>query len=81
EWYGAKQSAKSLTANEVNQYETTTPTKENETTNTNQTETMTPVPQEELVQMPASEVNHQLGDKVAYLIVPKIQKKYSVYWG
>ena len=28
-----------------------------------------------------SKVNHQLGDKVAYLIIPKIQKKYSIYWG
>ncbi|EJR95125.1 class D sortase (plasmid) [Bacillus mycoides] len=81
EWYGAKQSAESLTTNETKQYETTTPTKENETTNTDQTATMTSLPPEEPLQTPASEINHQLGDKVAYLIIPKIQKKYSVYWG
>ncbi|EOO70730.1 sortase [Bacillus cereus VD021] len=81
EWYGAKQSAESLTTNETKQYEATTPTKENETTNTDQTATMTSLPPEEPLQTPASEINHQLGDKVAYLIIPKIQKKYSVYWG
>ncbi|MFL0405629.1 class D sortase [Bacillus nitratireducens] len=81
EWYGAKQSAESLTSNETKQYEATTPIKENQTTNTDQTTTMTSSPPEEPLQTPASEINHQLGDKVAYLIIPKIQKKYSVYWG
>lgn len=74
EWYSARQSAESLTTNEA---------KENETQNINQTETETEtsLQPEEPVQIPASKVNHQLGDKVAYLIIPKIQKKYSVYWG
>lgn len=71
-WYGARQSAESLTTNEAKQYATSTPSKENETTNTEQAET---------VQISVSKVNHKLGDKVAYLIIPKIQKKYSVYWG
>lgn len=81
EWYGARQSAESLTTNEVKYYETSTPPKENETTNTEQPEAETSSKPEEPVQIPASKVNHQLGDKVAYLIIPKIQKKYSVYWG
>lgn len=81
EWYGARQSAESLTTNEVKYYETSTPSKENETTNTEQPEAETSPKPEEPVQIPASKVNHQLGDKVAYLIIPKIQKKYSVYWG
>ncbi|PHD59515.1 class D sortase [Bacillus toyonensis] len=83
EWYGARQSAESLTTKEAKQYETSTSSKENETTNINQTETKTEtsLQPEESVQIPASTVNHQLGDKVAYLIIPKIQKKYSVYWG
>ncbi|OOZ79430.1 class D sortase [Bacillus cereus] len=81
EWYGARQSAESLTTNEVKYYETSTPSKENETTNTEQPEAETSSNPEEPVQIPASKVNHQLGDKVAYLIIPKIQKKYSVYWG
>lgn len=81
EWYGARQSAESLTTNEAKHYEISTPSKENETTDINQTETETSSQPEEPVQIPASTVNHQLGDKVAYLIIPKIQKKYSVYWG
>lgn len=83
EWYGARQSAKSLTTNEAKHYEASTPSKENEATNINQieTKTETSLQPEEPVQIPASTVNHQLGDKVAYLIIPKIQKKYSVYWG
>ena len=83
EWYSARQSAESLTTNEAKQYETSTPSKENEAQNSNQTETETEtsLQPEESVQIPASKVNHQLGDKVAYLIIPKIQKKYSVYWG
>ncbi|ARJ25460.1 class D sortase (plasmid) [Bacillus mycoides] len=81
EWYGARQSAESLTTNEAKHYETSTPSKENETTDINQTETETSLQPEEPVQIAASKVNHQLGDKVAYLIIPKIQKKYSVYWG
>lgn len=81
EWYGARQSAESLTTNEVKYYETSTPSKENETTNTEQPKAETSSNPEEPVQIPASKVNHQLGDKVAYLIIPKIQKKYSVYWG
>ncbi|WP_144502328.1 class D sortase [Bacillus thuringiensis] len=85
EWYSARQSAESLTTNEAKQYETSTPSKENETQNINQTETETKIDTslqpEEPVQIPASKVNHQLGDKVAYLIIPKIQKKYSIYWG
>ncbi|MCU5121133.1 class D sortase, partial [Bacillus cereus] len=31
EWYSARQSAESLTTNEAKQYETSTPSKENET--------------------------------------------------
>lgn len=84
EWYSARQSAESLTTNEAKQYETSTPSKENETQNINQTETEIKTDtslQEKPVQIPASKVNHQLGDKVAYLIIPKIQKKYSIYWG
>ncbi|WP_243526649.1 class D sortase [Bacillus pseudomycoides] len=81
EWYNAKKSAESLTSNEVKQYQNITPTKETDENIINKTETETPPPPEEPVQVPASEVNHQLGDKVAYLIIPKIQKKYSVYWG
>ncbi|PFT03278.1 class D sortase, partial [Bacillus thuringiensis] len=84
EWYSARQSAESLTTNEAKQYEISTPSKENEKQNINQIETEIKTDtslQEEPVQIPASKVNHQLGDKVAYLIIPKIQKKYSIYWG
>ncbi|MBJ8205917.1 class D sortase, partial [Bacillus cereus] len=81
EWYSARQSAESLTTNEAKQYETSTSSKENEAQNINQTETETSLQPKEPVQIPTSNVNHQLGDKVAYLIIPKIQKKYSVYWG
>ncbi|MGY1423425.1 class D sortase [Bacillus cereus] len=81
EWYGAKQSAESLTTNEAKQYKTSTPSKKTETINMNQTEIETSLQPEEPVKIPASKVNHQLGEKVAYLIIPKIQKKYSVYWG
>ncbi|MED2509093.1 class D sortase, partial [Bacillus thuringiensis] len=66
EWYSARQSAESLTTNEAKQYETSTPSKENEKQNINQTETETETEiktdtslQEEPVQIPASKVNHQ----------------------
>lgn len=79
EWYSAKKSAESLTSNEIKQYQTVTSIEK--TNENNSIETETSPTQEEHIQVPASEVNHQLGDKVAYLIIPKIQKKYSVYWG
>lgn len=76
EWYSARKSAETLTSNEIQQHQTNMPI---ETTHENKIEI--PQTHEKPVQIPASEVNHQLGSKIAYLIIPKIQKKYSVYWG
>ncbi|KEK25262.1 class D sortase [Bacillus gaemokensis] len=75
EWYTAKNSAQSLTKEEVKQY------KEIEHT-PNTTQTIEPsAPETPILQVPSSQVQHQLGEKIAYLIIPKIEQKYSVYWG
>ncbi|MFS0636812.1 class D sortase [Mesobacillus foraminis] len=31
--------------------------------------------------IPSTEVSHPLGEKIAFLKVPKLRQKYSVYWG
>ncbi|MED3538922.1 class D sortase [Bacillus toyonensis] len=79
EWYTARKSAESLTSNEIKKYQATTPIKEINRNIINKTRTSST--EQRPIQIPASEVNHQSGEKVAYLIIPKIEKKYSVYWG
>ncbi|PGK39129.1 class D sortase [Bacillus anthracis] len=79
EWYSARSSAKSLATSEIKKYETQIPITAPAEDNGNKIETSQN--HEEIVQIPSSEVNHRLGQKVAYLIIPKIQKKYSIYWG
>ncbi|MCU5718588.1 class D sortase [Bacillus cereus] len=79
EWYSARSSAESLASSEIKKYETQTPITTPPEDNNDTIET--PQNHEEIVQIPSSEVNHQLGQKIAYLIIPKIQKKYSIYWG
>ena len=32
-------------------------------------------------QTPSIDVKHEKGEKVALLVIPKIEQKYSVYWG
>ncbi|OUB41450.1 class D sortase [Bacillus thuringiensis] len=79
EWYTARKSAESLTFNEIKKYQATTPIKEINRNIINKTRTSST--EQRPIQIPASEVSHQAGEKVAYLIIPKIEKKYSVYWG
>lgn len=75
EWYNAKNSAQPLTKDEVKQY------KEVEHTQNAEQTIESSIAETPTVQVPSSQVQHQLGEKIAYLIIPKIEKKYSVYWG
>ncbi|MGE7883141.1 class D sortase [Bacillus sp. NPDC094077] len=78
EWYSAKNSAKSLTEEEVKQYKES---KQEKDEVPHAEETLDLSTEVSHVQTPASQVQHQFGEKIAYLIIPKIKQKYSVYWG
>ncbi|WP_459501731.1 class D sortase [Bacillus sp. C1] len=75
QWYQAKSSAQSLTKEEVNQY------KEAEHSSSIIEDTESKETEPSNIQTPSSQVQHQQGEKVALLIIPKIEQKYSVYWG
>lgn len=44
------------------------------------TNTSEPLPQSQK-QIPASQVQHQIEEQIAYMVIPKIKQKYQVYWG
>ncbi len=46
----------------------------------NLTNTSEPLP-EYTKQIPASQVQHQMGEQIAYMVIPKTKQKYQVYWG
>lgn len=68
EWYKGKSSAQDLTIEEVKQFERITSKDTATETNANS-------------QVPSSQIQHKEGEKVAILSIPKIKKKFSVYWG
>lgn len=97
DWYDARQTVESLTSTEIQQYQSiqpatndgkdandesnkeqfqyTLPNQETNLTNTNE-----PLPESQK-QIPASQVTHQMGEQIAYMVIPKIKQKYQVYWG
>lgn len=97
DWYDARKTVEALTSNEIQQYQNiqsatndgkdasdesnkeqsryTLPNQETNLTNTNE-----PLP-ESPKQIPASQAQHQMGDQIAYMVIPKIKQKYQVYWG
>lgn len=68
EWYKGKSSAGQLTKEEI---------KSLNNIQHNQLSYETPVTS----QVPSSQTEHKEGEKVAMLHIPKIKKKFSVYWG
>jgi len=87
EWQIARSAAEEMTKEEVKQYEEARTTK----LWTNQNKEIG-IERKELpsnsrfemkkeAQIVSTEVNHETGEKVALLIVPKIEQKYSVRWG
>ncbi|MBK5482610.1 class D sortase [Peribacillus sp. TH16] len=70
EWYKGKSSAQSLTTEEVKYFEKI---QQKHTSN----ETKASVQP----QVPSSQMQYKNGEKVATLNIPKMKKKYSVYWG
>lgn len=68
EWYKGKSSAQELTKEEI---------KSLKNIQDNQLSHETPVTS----QVPSSQTEHKEGEKVAMLNIPKIKKKFSIYWG
>ncbi|QUG86181.1 class D sortase [Bacillus nitratireducens] len=68
EWYKGKSSAQDLTTEEIKNFEQQT---------SKQRSSEVPVN----AQVPSSQIQHKEGEKVAMLNIPKIKKKFSIYWG
>ncbi|WP_132004727.1 class D sortase [Mesobacillus foraminis] len=79
-WQMARSAAEEMTEAEVQQYtQEVKPVQKNSEDADNAAKVRTegkPEPQQA-----STEVQHELGEKVAWLIVPGIAQKYSVYWG
>ena len=67
EWYRGKSSAQQLTTEEI---------KNLENIQHNQLSHEAPVTS----QVPSSQTEHKEGEKVAMLNIPKIKKRFSIYW-
>ncbi|MGR9634592.1 class D sortase [Bacillus cereus] len=97
DWYDARKTVEALTNTEIQQYQNIQPaTNDEEDANDelnkehsqytlpNQ-ETNLPNTNESLSesqkQIPSSQVQHQMGEQIAYMVIPKIKQKYQVYWG
>lgn len=97
DWYDARKTVEALTSTEIQQYQNTKSATKNgkdvnnesnkeqsqhtlsnqESNFTNTSETIS----ESQRQIPASQVPHQMGEQIAYMVIPKIKQKYQVYWG
>ncbi|MCU5497539.1 class D sortase [Bacillus wiedmannii] len=97
DWYDARKTVEALTSTEIQQYKNIQPvTNEKKDLNnesnkeqpqhtlqhqeSNLTNTSEPLPESQK-QIPASQVQHQMGEQIAYMVIPKIKQKYQVYWG
>jgi sortase A len=68
EWYKGKSSAQDLTTEEIEDFEQQTAKQHSSEVPVN-------------AQIPSSQIQHKEGEKVAMLNIPKIKKKFSIYWG
>ncbi|MDA2124290.1 class D sortase [Bacillus cereus] len=97
DWYDARKTVEALTSTEIQQYQNIQPaTKDEKDVNnesnkkqsqhtipnqeSNLTNTSEPIPESQK-QIPASQVQHQMEEQIAYMVIPKIKQKYQVYWG
>ncbi|MDM5190487.1 class D sortase [Bacillus sp. DX4.1] len=68
EWYKGKSAAQDLTTEEIKHFEKIEPKQHSAETPVNS-------------QVPSSQMQYKEGEKVAILNIPKMKKKFSVYWG
>lgn len=97
DWYDARKTVEALTSTEIQQYKNIQPvtTEKKDMNNESKKEqsqhtlpnqesnflnTSEPLPESQK-QIPASQVQHQMGEQIAYMVIPKIKQKYQVYWG
>ncbi|MFB3167429.1 class D sortase [Neobacillus sp. 179-C4.2 HS] len=75
EWQIGRSAAHELTSEEILQFE-----QEEKEVEKQAVSSVNPKPEIQK-QKPSSEIDHKQGEKIAFLVVPKIEQKYSVYWG
>ncbi len=97
DWYDARKTVEALTSTEIQQYKDIQPVTNDKQDVKNEahkeqsqhvlsnqepnlTNTSEPLP-ESPKQIPASQVQHQIGEQIAYMVIPKTKQKYQVYWG
>ncbi|MBE7121655.1 class D sortase [Bacillus cereus] len=97
DWYDARKTVEALTSTEIEQYKSinavtsdkkdaTNKSEENHAQHIlpkqepNVTNTKEPLPESQK-QVPSSQIQHQMGEQIAYMVIPKIKQKYQVYWG
>ncbi|WP_342720149.1 class D sortase (plasmid) [Bacillus paramycoides] len=97
DWYDARKTVEALTSTEIQQYQNIKPaTRDGKDVNnesnkeqsqhtlpnqeSNFTNTSKPISESQKPIL-ASQVQHQMGEQIAYMVIPKIKQKYQVYWG
>lgn len=80
EWNTGQTSAKDFTEKEVQEVEEATQSLEKELVFTPTTPS-TPPPVKEPSPILTEDAEHEAGDEIATLLIPKIEQKYAVYWG
>ncbi|MGG5770649.1 class D sortase [Bacillus wiedmannii] len=97
DWYDARKTIEALTSTEIQQYQsiqTATNDRKDANDESNKEQFQYTLPNQETnlantnepllesqEQIPASQVTHQMGEQIAYMVIPKIKQKYQVYWG
>ncbi|KXX91209.1 class D sortase [Bacillus cereus] len=70
EWYDSRKTTEALTNEEVQYYQNIEMSNKDKQT--------LPITSQ---QTPSSQIQHQDGERIAYMVIPKIKRKYSIYWG
>lgn len=70
EWYDSRKTTEALTNEEVQYYQNIEMSNKDKQT--------LPITSQ---QTPSSQMQHQDGERIAYMVIPKIKRKYSIYWG
>ncbi|HDR4483487.1 TPA: class D sortase [Bacillus cereus] len=70
EWYDSRKTTEALTNEEVQYYQNIEMANKDKQT--------LPITSQ---QTPSSQIQHKDGERIAYMVIPKIKRKYSIYWG
>ncbi|PEW37840.1 class D sortase [Bacillus thuringiensis] len=70
DWYDSRKTTEALTNEEVHYYQNIEMSNKDKQT--------LPITSQ---QTPSSQMQHQDGERIAYMVIPKIKRKYSIYWG